>query len=93
VHIHAYCPELVVLATHQRLLAIVDKGDLCRDIEETEQEQRTLGVPDPAAPDGIALRDLDVQRRLGGGATLDFYRSQPRQAVMIWAIDHMWRVV
>ena len=84
---------MVVLSTHQRLLAIVDKRDLCRDIGEAEQGQRAMGVPDPAAPGDTAMRDIDVQRRLGGGPALDFYRSQPKQAVMVWAIDRMWRVV
>jgi hypothetical protein len=94
---------MVVMAALQHLLKIVHKrnraqtksctNDLCRDIAAHQEEDKLMGVPDPAGPADTFLRDVDVQRRLRGGAALDFYLSQPKAGVMIWAIDQTWCLV
>ena len=71
---------------------MVHKTDLCRDLED-EDPSVSLQVPDPAGGVGIFLRDVDVQKRLGGGEALDFYRRQKAMGIAVWHVDQMWRVV
>jgi hypothetical protein len=40
-----------------------------------------------ACPDKQYLRDVNVQRRLGGGEALDFYHQQKPLCVAIWHIE------
>ena len=81
---------MVLVMQEQKFLKAVPVGELLRD--DGLGAPFSLGVPHPTIS-GRLLTDVDVQKRLGGGTALNFYRTQGYKNIALWSIVKNWRLV